>query len=85
MPFWIGGHGAAALRRVAAVGDVWFPHMYGSSPEVLRERIARIDEQHPAARHESRVSNQFGFQSESRLASQPTVVRVALRQVGPDD
>ncbi|MCW2672645.1 MAG: class F420-dependent oxidoreductase [Frankiales bacterium] len=45
IPFWIGGNGEAAVERTALLGDAWFPHLFGSSPETVqrtREQIARI-------------------------------------------
>lgn len=41
-PIHIGGEGEAALRRVADLGDGWFPFLL--SPAQLRERRARLHE-----------------------------------------
>lgn len=43
-PVWIGGNGAPALRRTAAYGDAWHPHIRGTTPQVLTEGLARIEE-----------------------------------------
>lgn len=42
VPYWVGGDGDVALRRTARFGDAWFPHLFGSSPEVLREKMERL-------------------------------------------
>ncbi len=46
-PLWIGGESGPAMRRVAALGDVWYP--FGSNPkfrlatpEAYRERAERV-------------------------------------------
>jgi probable F420-dependent oxidoreductase len=42
IPFWVGGDGRQALRRTARHGDAWFPHLFGSSPDVLRDKMAHL-------------------------------------------
>jgi len=41
-PVWVGGNGAPALRRTARYGDVWHPHVRGTTPEALAEGLDRI-------------------------------------------
>jgi probable F420-dependent oxidoreductase len=43
-PVWVGGNGAPALRRTAAFGDAWHPHIRGTTPKVLAEGLGRIVE-----------------------------------------
>lgn len=42
VPFWIAGRKAAALRRVARIGDGWMPYLV--TPEQLADGIAQIRE-----------------------------------------
>jgi probable F420-dependent oxidoreductase len=58
-PIWVGGHSDHALRRTAALGDVWHPiglrGSAGLAPAEMAERIARLRTltreagRHPAA------------------------------------
>lgn len=41
---WIGGNGDVAMRRVARFGDIWHPHIHGTSPAVMREGLAELRE-----------------------------------------
>ena len=41
---WIGGNGNVAMRRVARYGDIWHPHIHGSSPVSLKENLAKVRE-----------------------------------------
>ena len=41
-PIWVGGNGISALRRTAALGDTWHPHIMGTSPRSLAEGLDRI-------------------------------------------
>lgn len=41
---WIGGNGDVAMRRVARFGDIWHPHIHGTSPDVIRENLPKIRE-----------------------------------------
>lgn len=41
-PVWIGGNGEAALRRTATYGDVWHPHVRGTTPKAVAAGLDRI-------------------------------------------
>lgn len=41
---WIGGNGDVAMRRVARYGDIWHPHVHGTSPASLKENLAKVHE-----------------------------------------
>jgi probable F420-dependent oxidoreductase len=41
-PLWVGGNGPAALRRTAEHGDVWHPHIRGTTPEGVVRGLEEI-------------------------------------------
>ncbi len=41
IPIWLGGHADAVLRRVAKMGDGWFPNY--RTPEQARPSLAKLD------------------------------------------
>jgi probable F420-dependent oxidoreductase len=53
-PIWVGGEGKAARRRVAQLGDAWFPVIYNpkerlDSPAAFAEALADVHRQTEAA------------------------------------
>jgi probable F420-dependent oxidoreductase len=44
---WVGGNGKAARRRTAQFGDVWHPHIRGTTPRSLRDGLDDIRAQAP--------------------------------------
>ena len=41
-PIWVGGHTMPVKRRVARVGDVWLPPLFGTSPQQLAEAFGSV-------------------------------------------
>jgi probable F420-dependent oxidoreductase len=62
---WIGGNTGAAMRRVAQFGDIWHPHIFGTSPEVLRAKFAEVQEM---ARTKGRSITGAGLHAPMELA-----------------
>jgi probable F420-dependent oxidoreductase len=54
-PVWIGGNGMPALRRTAAFGDAWHPHIMGTPPRALVEGLDRIRELADSPRSSERI------------------------------
>ncbi|WP_170231372.1 TIGR03619 family F420-dependent LLM class oxidoreductase [Pseudonocardia kunmingensis] len=69
-PIWVGGNVRAAATRAARYGDVWFPHIYGMSPEVLGCRLRELQEE--AVSFGRDVTLRAGVFSPLRLASDVT-------------
>lgn len=44
LPVWIGGASKAALNRTARFASTWFPHIHGSTAEVLGNGVRTITE-----------------------------------------
>jgi alkanesulfonate monooxygenase SsuD/methylene tetrahydromethanopterin reductase-like flavin-dependent oxidoreductase (luciferase family) len=62
IPIWLGGSVDATLRRVAALGDGWFPQM---PPERAREAIERL---HAYAREAGRDPSSIGIEGRLSIA-----------------
>lgn len=43
-PIWVGGNTAAARDRTARYGDVWFPHIHGTSPQRVGARLRELQD-----------------------------------------
>jgi probable F420-dependent oxidoreductase len=41
-PIWVGGHTAPVKRRVARIGDVWLPPLFGTTPAQLAESFEDV-------------------------------------------
>lgn len=64
IPIWIGGSSDATLRRVARLGDGWFPQL--PPDETAREAIARL---HAYAREAGRDPRQIGIEARVNMAT----------------
>jgi probable F420-dependent oxidoreductase len=42
MPVWVGGVTPPAIRRTARYGSMWFPHLFGADPDMLRQGSEQI-------------------------------------------
>jgi probable F420-dependent oxidoreductase len=56
LPVWIGGASKAALNRTARFASTWFPHIHGSTAEVLGNGVQTIKERKQALGLEPVVS-----------------------------
>jgi len=83
-PLWIGGESGPAMRRVAKLGDVWYPFASNpkfrlASPEAYRERAARVQQAvAEAGRDPSEVTLAYNSPYHNEAAAEIDGQRVAM-------